>query len=201
MKYNIVLIGAMGIGKTTISNLICEQNKAYSVIDSDAMKGGLVEKLGFDEKEYQKIFNQKGWLESNNYASSYLNPSHLELILDIASNNKIINIGGDLIDWDNFEYFEKCKNYLEQYPNVILLVFSNDLKENYDELSERIKSRPNSDSVKTLQQKVEYNFRFLKSKLFQIVSKHIIETKGKSLSEVVNEIIQIYSDSLPKSND
>ncbi|SNR58012.1 shikimate kinase [Lutibacter agarilyticus] len=201
MKYNIVLIGAMGIGKTTISNLICEQNNAYSVLDSDAIKGGLVEKLGFDEKEYQEILDQKGWLESNNYARNFLKPEHLNVILDVASSNKIINLGGDFIDWNNEEDFEKCHKYLRDYPNVIMLRYSNDLKENYDELSKRIKKRINKDTSESLQQQVEYNLTYIQSDLFSKVAKHVIETKGKTEDEVAMEIIKIYSDSIPKIDD
>ncbi|WP_417873937.1 shikimate kinase [Xanthomarina gelatinilytica] len=200
MKYNIVLIGAMGVGKTTISNLICNYNKVYSVIDSDSIKGDLARDIGFSEIDRKEILEQKGWLESNNYASSYLRPNHLKVILDGASSDKIINLGGDLIDWNNEKDFEKCQNYLEEYTNVIMLSYSNDLKENYDELSKRIKNRTDKDTHETLQQQVEYNFRYLKSNLFRKVAKYVIETKGKSKEEVASEIIKIYSDSLPKSN-
>lgn len=42
MKYNNVLIGAMGVGKTTMSNLICEKNELFSVLGFGVVKQTLV---------------------------------------------------------------------------------------------------------------------------------------------------------------
>lgn len=201
MKYNIVLIGAMGVGKTTISNLICESDTAYSIHDSDKERQTLINQTEIDSEHYETLLKNNSWTEANDYARTYLKPSHLRMILESANNNHIINIGGNFIDWSNSEDFENCQNILEEYPNVIMLTYSNDIEESSRVLSKRIMSRPNNDSDKVLQEQAEYNIRFIKSKLFKKLAKHIIEVKGKTKVEIANEIIKILIDSMPNTGE
>ncbi|WCO00569.1 nucleoside/nucleotide kinase family protein [Psychroserpens ponticola] len=201
MSYNIVLIGAMGVGKTTISKVICDDNEAYSIFDSDIEKQVLINQTKIDSNQYETLLTNNSWTKANDYARSFLNPDHLRTILEKAGTNHIINIGGDLIDWNNSKDFESCQKILEEYPNVILLSYSNDIMESYNELSERIMNRPNHDSNEVLQEQADYNFRFIKSKLFNKVARHIIEIKGKSKIDIANEIIAILIDSMPKTDE
>lgn len=170
MSKNIVLVGFMGSGKTTISKLIAEIT-GRELLDTDALIENKV------QKKIKEIFKL--------YGEDFFRELEMSVIKEISDfQDKIISTGGGCLEWgDNLENLKK---------NSILFY----LRTDFDVLFDRI----NDDSDRPLVRKLKAfkkTFRTLK-KLFEKrepfykQANEIIVTKEKEPDTIANEIIEKY---------
>ncbi|MEA1987236.1 MAG: shikimate kinase [Candidatus Marinimicrobia bacterium] len=159
---NYFLIGMMGCGKTTVGKLLAK-NIEYNFIDLDL--------------EIEKFANMKINDIFENHGEEYFRTLEIEVsrkLIKYSSNNIIATGGGFPINKQNM-------NWMEENGNVIWL------KANSETIYARIKNdtnRPllNSPSIQAI--KKILNKRIEKYK----IAKHHIDTNGKSLAQIVEEI-------------
>ena len=166
MARNIVLIGLMGSGKTTVGNLIA-QKLGKSFIDTDVLI----------EKEAQMTINEIFQL----YGETHFRELESKIIKKLSlDSDQIISTGGGSV-----ENQDNLKNLKE----TGILFY---LKASAKELFERIKNennRPllkNNDPLNTLEKLLE------KREKFYTQANFIISTENKQIDEIVNEIVEKY---------
>lgn len=165
MSVNIVLIGLMGAGKTTVGKYLAGILQEYTFVDVDEE----IEKR--ENKKISQIFEEK--------SEEYFRELETDVIENIVQNqNQVISIGGGA--------FEKEKNRELLLKNSKVFY----LKAGTDTLFERIKgdnTRPllncenPKDKLKKLLEIREVNYK---------KAHFIIETDNKTIDEIKSEIIK-----------
>lgn len=165
---NIVLIGYMGSGKTTIGKQLAKE-LGYEFCDTDA----IIEKN--EGCKISDIFHQNG--------EEYFRKIETKTILDMSGSleHAIISTGGGM------PCLEENAKLLKQLGTVIYLKVT---KETVLHRLQKDQSRPllqDGDKVP----KVEKMLR-IRGPLYERAANHIIETDNLSVKEVVERILDLY---------
>ena len=165
MGVNIVLIGLMGAGKTTVGKALAKLLKSYKFVDIDAE----IEKK--ENKKIVDIFKEK--------SEKYFREIETEVIQEVVQKqNQIISIGGGA--------FEKKENRKLLMSNGIVFY----LRAGVNELYERIKG----DTLRPLLDCADPRGRlqFLLNQREKNYKKahFIINTENKTIDKIVTELIK-----------
>lgn len=163
---NIILIGFMGSGKTTVGKLIASK-KNMQFIDMDLE----IEKL--EKKTINQIFSENG--------ESYFRKKEKEILSYVCSlENVVISTGGGIIENnDNIEILKKqeCVIWLDGNVDTIL----NNLK---NEIDKRPKIKETNNLEKSIKELL--NRRYNK---YEEVSNIIVNINDKNVEQVVSQIL------------
>ncbi len=169
MKNNIVLIGMMGAGKTTVGIELAKMLKNYTLIDVDS------EIENCAKMKISEIFEK--------YGESHFRQLETDFLKEICKkNNQILATGGGIFEK------EENRNILKSYGNIYYL------KATAETLFNRIKNethRPllkqgfGTENIKKILEKRESNYS--KADI-------IIDTENKPLYNIVKEIIEKETD-------
>lgn len=163
---NIILIGFMGSGKTTVGKLIASK-KNMQFIDMDLE----IEKL--EKKTINQIFSENG--------ESYFRKKEKEILSYVCSlENVVISTGGGIIENnDNIEILKKqeCVIWLDGNVDTIL----NNLK---NEIDKRPKIKETNNLEKSIKELL--NRRYNK---YEEASNIIVNINDKNVEQVVSQIL------------
>lgn len=168
-KKNIVLIGMMGAGKSTIASLISAKLENFQYLDIDKE----IEKLA--HKHIPEIFSQ--------YGEAHFRQLEHEMIAKYSNySNQVIATGGGIV--------ENNKNIELLRQNSVIFY----LKASADELYARVSrahqgTRPmlnHPNPKQRLKELIDRREPYYKSADFEI------DTENKELVQIVDEIIEIY---------
>lgn len=166
-KKNIVLIGMMGSGKSTIGHLIDAKLKDFQFLDIDKE----IEKLA--QKHISEIFSEHG--------ESHFRELEHEMIKKYSNyHNQVISTGGGVV--------EKVENIELLKKNSIIFYLKASAKELYARVR-HTKHRPllqKSNPQKIIEDLIKKREKYYKQADFEI------NTENKELLEIVEEIIQKY---------
>lgn len=160
----IVLIGFMGAGKTSVGQQLAKQLQ-LPLLDTDQL---IEEKLGMS---IPTIFKKQG--------ESYFREKEAEILTAIRNQEGIISTGGGIV------LTEVSQSILRTFPNVVFLDID------IDSLVERIKKDTQNVRPLFLNHSPEQFREVYRSRIpyYQKASTFVIESKGKSIEEITNEII------------
>ena len=177
----IILIGAMGSGKSTIARLL-EERTGLSNVPMDYIRWYYYFQHGFklSTQEQFQDFEDKA-----NYWKQYDLIAIEKTLLDFPK--AIIDFGAGHSYYPDENQLRNVLDILNTFPNVFLLLPSADIDESYSILSERIKKKYPQIEADI----VEYNRKFLEHPSNRMLSKHIIYSKNKLPEENVEEIISL----------
>lgn len=160
---NIILIGFMGAGKTTVAKLLAKE-LTFNTIDMDKL---VVEKSG--RKSGEEIFEKDGELSFREYEILVANEIKDEQNCVIATG------GGIVMNKVNIDYLKKNG----------ILVF---LKSSFETAKHRVGNKEKRPLFKNEKQAEElYNLRL---PLYTYYADVIVETDEKPVEKVVEEIIK-----------
>ena len=166
-KKNIVLIGMMGAGKSTIGHLLDEKLKDFQYLDIDKE----IEKLA--QKHISEIFAQDG--------EPHFRKLEHELIAKYSNyHNQVISTGGGIVE--NIENVDLLKK------NGVIFY----LKASLDELFERVKKTSHRPLLKNANPKQRLKELIDKREPFYKLADFEIDTEKKELMEIVKEILKDY---------
>lgn len=179
-KNKIIFIGAMGIGKTSVAK---ELSKRLSMeyIDIDSLRWDFFkEQEDYDNNKVGDMFKS-----SNEIAAfDYLKPFEARFTIHILNKflNGVFDFGAGYTVYKNDELFSRVKSAFEPYENIFLLRYSN----NADESLEALRNRHDA-----IPEKLYYalNSEFINSPCNQILARHVVDTKGLSVNEIVDIVI------------
>ncbi len=178
MKKEIILIGPIGAGKSTIGELLSQQ-LGIPQVSMDDLRFQYYKEIGYDE-ELAKLKRKEGmfnlleyWKPFEAYAVERLLSEYSQCVIDFGAGHSV---------YEDQELFNRVQRALSPYPNVVLLMPSPDKKESIEILNER------DEFLKNMHPNI--NEHFICHLSNYILANLIIYTKGKTPEETCNEILQ-----------
>lgn len=175
---DIILIGAMGAGKSTIGRLLA-QKLNLSQVSMDRLRWNYYAEVGWSKEKQQEIAEKEGfagvyryWKQYDLYAVERLLDEHTNCVIDFGAGHSIYEEDEDL---------ERAGELLAPYTNVILLLPSPNLAE----------------SVAILEQRNQLNINGMEANRFVMthpsnreLAKLVAYTEGKTPAETRDEILE-----------
>ena len=177
----IILIGPMGVGKSTIGELIAQRLKMPQR-SMDEHRWDYYNEIGYDREYAIKLEETKGVLEVCRYWKKF-EIHAVERMLD-EHKDSVIDFGAGHSVYEDEAYLERAKQALTPFKNVILLLPSSDKEYSLKLLNER----NNFESL----DEVELNKGFIYHRSNYELAKQVVYTDGvepeNSVTEILGEI-------------
>ena len=180
MPSDIVLIGPISAGKSTIGELLSARLNLPQC-SMDDHRWNYYKEIGYDEN-IAKQKKASGGLEE---VAQYWKPFEAYAVTRLLADNQdcVIDFGAGHSVYEEKLLFQKVSRTLAPYPNVVLLLPSPNLDESVSILHER---NPDlSDSVLTV------NEYFVRHSSNSQLAKFVVYTKDKTPQETCEEIIDL----------
>jgi len=173
MKKDIILIGPVGVGKSTIGKLLSDYLEIPQA-SLDDERWNIYKEIGYDFEYADQIMENEGFLGIYKYWKPFEAYS-VERVLNIYPNH-IHDFGAGQSAYEDEDLFKRVEEILRPYPNVVLLL-------------------PTVDKVKSLEILYErnqfpYNEIFINSTSNEKLAKTVVYTEGKTPEETCREIIK-----------
>lgn len=180
MESNIILIGPMGAGKSTIGELLANQ-LGIPQCSMDELRWDYYQEIGYDEA-LAKQKRETGGLWS---LCQYWKPFEAYAVERVLSEyqNCVIDFGAGHSVYEDTFLFQRVQKVLEPLPYVILLLPSPDLQESLQILNDRNEYTPDGSP--------NINEHFLSHPSNSLLAKFTVYTKDKTPQETCNEILNL----------
>jgi shikimate kinase len=191
MKPEIILLGPIGSGKTTIAELI-SMRTGLPRRSMDELRWKYYDEIGYDrDLAHQKHIEEgfwglyRYWKPFEAYAVERLLNSFSECIFDLGGGQSVYEDAG---------LFQQVHDLLAPYSHVVLLIPSPDKKESIQILHER--NDYDSDAQR------EVNEYFIRHHSNYDLAKFIVYTKDKDPDQICDEVLRwVRSTGGPYSSD
>ncbi|MBD2254602.1 AAA family ATPase [Nostoc parmelioides FACHB-3921] len=180
MKQDIILIGPIGTGKSTLGTLLAEKLNLPQ-ISMDELRYGYYKRIGYDEAFAKKLRAEKGFLAIYQYWKPF-EAYAVEMLLAEHS-NCVIDFGAGHSVYDDAALFYRVQKVLETYPNVVLVLPSPDLDESVQIIKERMGEFQENG--------VDVHEYFVKHSSNLNLAKIVVYTKGKTPEQTGDEILSL----------
>ena len=187
LNTNLILIGPLAAGKTTVGKLLGEALNLPSV-ELDDLRWSYFAEIGYDPERAEQL-RQEGGIKAR---GAYWKPFEIysvERLLQDYPTGHVLSLGAGNSVYDDPSHFERMQRALAPYPYVILLLPSTDADESMRLLTERFRSLVPDCSEENLKQVIEINRYFVEHPANTRLAKHTIYTAGQSPSETCNDIL------------
>jgi predicted AAA+ superfamily ATPase len=187
-KENIILIGPLGVGKSTLALKLSEKTGILN-FPIDHLKWYYRFKNGYNLQLGTEILKAKGFDGLIKYASNYFSVNELREVL--SGFNGILDLSATDTYCDNSMVLEQLFDLFNPFENIFLILPTNSLEQNMSILSKRLRKRYGTHEFKDLilDSYIGKNNQFLKSETNYVFAKHIIYTEGRDINEICDEII------------
>ncbi|KAM3094501.1 shikimate kinase [Phormidesmis sp. 146-12] len=180
MKSDIILIGAIGSGKSTIGELLAKRLNVPQH-SMDDLRLNYYKEIGYDEELAKKKRATQGlwgvyqyWKPFEAHAVERLLSEHQHCVIDFGAGHSV---------YEDDTLFQRVQQILAPYSNVILLLPSPDLDESVQILNER--NEYVSDGNPNL------NEHLIRHPSNYKLAKYVVYSKGKMPEEMCNEILNL----------
>jgi len=178
MPTDIVLIGPVRTGKSTLGRLLAEK-LGLPQVSLDIVRLKYYKEIGFDEALAAEV-RQKGGFLAFMYYRELFSAHAIERMLAEHS-GCVFDFGAGILE--SGEMFRRVQAALAGYPNVVLVLPSPDLEESLRILAERDPNPPRDLSFDILR-------HFLTHHTYYDLAKITVYTQGKSPLETCEEILR-----------
>ncbi len=133
-RQDIILIGPIGAGKSTIGKLLAER-LGIPQVAMDNVRFGYYKEIGYDEALADELGRQEGFAAKYRYWK----PFEIYAVERVLSEHHdcVTDFGGGHSVYEDDALFERARRALAPYANVVLLLPSPDLDESVRVLRER----------------------------------------------------------------
>lgn len=133
-RQDVILIGPIGTGKSTVGKLLAERLDLPQVA-MDFVRFGYYEAIGYDEDRADEIERREGFAGKYRYWKLF----EIDAVERILAEHRdcVIDFGGGHSVYEDDALFERARRALAPYDNVVLLLPSPDLDESVRLLRER----------------------------------------------------------------
>jgi shikimate kinase len=187
MNSTIILIGPLGVGKTTVGNLLARKlDLPFCSVDD--VRWAYYQKMGYDKTLASQIAaSDQGGQDVLRYSKPF-EARMVEQVL--ADHHGIIDFGASNSAYDDQALFARVENALAPYPNVILLLPSPDKEESVEILKDRLIRMLTEEGKEFTDELFELNKYFVGHPSNHRLAKLVIYTKDKSAEKVCDELVQ-----------
>ncbi|MDQ4075252.1 MAG: shikimate kinase [Chloroflexota bacterium] len=178
MPSDIILIGPVRTGKSTLAKLLAERLHLprYSL---DELRWDYYKEIGYDE-DFAREIRQRGglaavvmyWKQFDAYSVERVLAEHRSCVIDFGAGASV---------YESDELFARVQRVLAPYPNVVLVLPSAEVEESLVILQER--------DTSALRGVNFFNTHFLKHHSNYDLAKFIVYTKGRTPEESCDEIL------------
>ena len=173
MKKDIILIGPVGVGKSTIGELLSRKlNIPQASLDKERWE--IYSEIGYDFEYADKLMREEGFLGIYDYWKKFEAYS-VERVLEIYE-GCIHDFGAGQSVYEDEELFTRVRSVLEEYHNVVLLMPCANKEKSIEILFDR--------------NKFEHNNLFVNNNSNEKLAKITVYTEGKTPIETCEEIIE-----------
>lgn len=191
MKLPIILIGPIGVGKSTIAKILANK-LSLRHFPLDYLEAYYATRAGMDLDKEQEL------VEGNDFAlyTSYKHPYEIATVEGVLKESEfckgIIHFGAGHSFYEDSAHINRAKDALKGFENVVLLLPSEDLDISSKTLKDRLIERENLHKTKKekLESMILVNEKFLRALSNQELATKVIYTEGKTPVQVADEIIQ-----------
>jgi shikimate kinase len=185
---SIILIGPLATGKTTIGKPLAEA-LGMTWIELDDLRWGYKAEIGYDNDYANKLRQEGGY----SAVGAYWKPFELhvvERVLQDYPTDHIISFGAGNSVYDDPAMLERAKKALAAFPNVILLLPSENAEESIRITGERFRTivpdMPDADFKEVM----AINRSFVEHPSNATLATLTVYTAGKPPAETCAEIVQ-----------
>ena len=178
MPQDIVLIGPVRTGKSTLGRLLAEK-LGLPQVSLDELRNKYFQEIGFEPLLAQEIRQKGGFLALVFYRELFA--AHAVERLLAEHRDCVIDFGAGIYESD--EMFSRVQKELSEYPNVVLVLPSPDIEESVRILAER-DANPPADLT------FDLTTRFLKHHTYYDLARITIYTRGRTPEETCQEILE-----------
>lgn len=180
-RSEIVLIGPVGVGKTTVSRLVAER-LGVPKISMDDVIFDYFREVGFDENHWKLIGERLGRPGAYRYLKVFGSYGVKRILED--HRDCVFDFGGGGVMGEFPDELAAMKNALLAFENVVLLIPCADKRESLQFLYERLKINPPGWTI--LEHLVFHPTH-------EELAKHTVFVKGKTPEQVCDEILKTTS--------
>lgn len=179
MNSEIILIGPIGSGKTTVAELLYSRTMLPHR-SMDLLRWKYFEEIGYD----RYIANEKFYEEGFWGLYRYWKPFEAYAVKRILEDFKecVFDFGGSQTIYEDDELFEKVRLLLKPYPHVVLLMPTPDKDESIKILHAR--------NAYVSEAQWAVNEHFIHHHSNYDLAKHIVYTEGKTPEDTSAEVLQ-----------
>ncbi len=177
MDNTLVLMGPLGVGKSTLAALLSPV-LGIPCCAYDDLKVEYLEEAGFDLEEAHRIRDTDGMHAMCMYTNRFGNDVLDRILSEHAGH--IIDLGAGCYCFEEADQIARAEKTFAPIANAILLMPSNDL-------GVSIKSLPG------VREKRYMNTYFIMHPLNETLSKHTVYTSGRTPEQSAAEIVQLIS--------
>ena len=181
MRNEILLLGPVRTGKSTLGRLLAQQ-LGIPQISLDEIRWQYYQEIGYDADLALTIRKQGGFLSLVLYWQLF-DAYSVERVLAEHS-NCVLDVGAGVGVYESREQFARVQRALAPYRNVFLILPSPDRAESLEILRER-----DPDSPRDLN--FDFNAHFLAHHGYYDLAKFTVFTKGRSPEETCGEILAL----------
>lgn len=180
MKLDIILIGPMGAGKSTVGALLADK-LGLPQCSMDELRWDYYNEIGYDEnlakskQETEDFWGvQQYWKPFEAYAVERLLSEHSQCVIDFGAGHSV---------YEDAALFQRVQQALALYPNVFLLLPSPNEDESVRILNQRNENMP--DGIRNI------NKHFVRHSSNYELAKFTVYTQSKTPEETCSEILQL----------
>ena len=192
MDTPIILIGPLGVGKTTIAELLAQRLGTVHY-ELDDRRWEYYGEIGYDHDHAVQLGEKEGFPA----VLKYWKPFEVHAVERILADCKdgVISFGAGHSVYEDEALFERAQRALAPYNNVILLLPCEDVDQAAAILNERFIRQMMEEGITPHAEELEIREHFIRHPSNRRLAKRVVYTEGKSPEETCEEIVHIVRDS------
>jgi shikimate kinase len=183
MNATIILIGPIGVGKTTVGRLVAEK-LGMPFCSVDSVRPAYYQKVGYDQTA---AASGEGVRDVMRYSKPF-EARMVEMVL--AEHHGVIDFGASNSVYDESDLLARVEKALAPYPHVILLLPSPDEDESAEILKRRLIQMLTEAGKEFTDELFELNETFIRHPSNRRLAKQIIYTRDKTPQEICSVILK-----------
>ncbi len=179
-RSEVILIGPIGAGKSTLAALVAGKT-GLPQCSMDRYRWQYYAEIGYDLKHAKELGKQHGFGAIYDYWQPF--EAHAVQRLLAEHSNCVIDLGAGHSVFEDPQLFERAREALAPYRNVVLVLPSADENESIEVLARRAQSAS--------QDVLELNAHFVRHHSNRSLAKHVVYTNGKTPEETADEVMHL----------
>ena len=184
---NIILIGPLEAGKTTVGKLLAEA-LGMPAIELDDLRWKYYAEIGYDH-EHAEGLNREGGLKARMVYWKPFEIYGVERLLQDYPAGYVLPLGAGNSVYEDPAHFERLQKAFAAYPYVILLLPSPDADESVKILMARFRVSLPDLSAEIFEQLAGINRHFVEHPSNARLARYMVYTKDKSPEQTRDEIL------------